>query len=173
VNHWRAKRLLACLPDATLPAHTEAAVRTHVARCARCRAVLREHEACEALVRRLPASLLPQAPNALAEHRLAGLARWAARAQTPRVAWSAPAVLARRAALLAAAAGMAIALRGEGPSPLGQADRPGLSAEPFNFVLASAGTDAGALAAVHRPAVPGGAGGGAPLELYLLPVGLR
>ncbi len=77
MNHRKARRLLACLPDRTLPAPVEAAVRDHAGGCPVCRRELRELEAAEHLLRRLPAGLLPREATPAAERRLAGLARWA------------------------------------------------------------------------------------------------
>jgi anti-sigma factor RsiW len=167
VIHWRARRLLAALPDATLPAHTEKRVRAHLARCWRCRAVLRDLEACEALLRRLPVALLPLAPHPAAERRLAGLARWAGRRHAPTRRGRRQAV-ARKLGALATAAGVAVAVLGHRPAPAPT------SVEPFNFVLASAGLERDALAHVPaRHSVAPSGGGPASLDLYLLPVGLR
>lgn len=77
--HWRARRLLASLPDGTLPEDLERRVRAHVETCRRCRRELGEIRASEALLRRLPASLLPIERGAearVARARLAALARW-------------------------------------------------------------------------------------------------
>lgn len=74
--HWRARRLLVSLPDGTLDPRTEAAVRAHVEECVRCQRELGALELAEALVRRLPASLLPLEADLQAQSRLAALARW-------------------------------------------------------------------------------------------------
>ena len=78
MSHFRAKRLLAQVPDHTLPAPVEAAVRAHAARCHRCASALAEYEQCEALLARLPATMVPAEPSVEADARLRGLARWAA-----------------------------------------------------------------------------------------------
>ncbi len=74
--HWKASRLLAQLPDDTLPPETEIAVRVHVASCARCRSRLHEIQVSEDLLRRLPPSIVPLEPAPDAYVRLAALARW-------------------------------------------------------------------------------------------------
>jgi anti-sigma factor RsiW len=74
--HLRARRLLAQLPDDTLPPRTQIEVRAHVASCARCRRRLYQIQLSEALVRRIPASIVPVAANRDAYVRLAALARW-------------------------------------------------------------------------------------------------
>ena len=78
MSHFRAKRLLAQVLDHTLPAPVEAAVRAHAERCGRCAGALAEHEHCEALLARLPATMVPVEPSTTADARLRGLARWAA-----------------------------------------------------------------------------------------------
>lgn len=77
MNHFRARRLLAGLPDGTLAPAREAEVRAHLAGCRRCRRHLRELEACETLLGELPTSLLPLEASRDAESRLGSLARWA------------------------------------------------------------------------------------------------
>jgi anti-sigma factor RsiW len=77
MNHWTARRLLAAVPDHTLPAPLEAEVRRHAGRCRRCRRHLDELRATEALLARLPRALVPLEPRPSADARLAGLARWA------------------------------------------------------------------------------------------------
>jgi anti-sigma factor RsiW len=77
VNHWTARRLLASVPDHTLPAPLEAEVRRHAARCRRCHHHLDELAASEALLAKLPSALVPLEPRPGADARLAGLARWA------------------------------------------------------------------------------------------------
>jgi anti-sigma factor RsiW len=79
MRHGRAKRLLSSLPDGLLDDQPERELRAHVAGCARCRAELTALDASTALLRRMPASLLPLASSPAAESRLAVLARWATR----------------------------------------------------------------------------------------------
>ncbi len=78
--HRTARRLLAAVPDRTLPAPLEAAVRDHADRCPTCARELAELEAAERLLLRLPASLLPRTETAADRARLARLASWARRA---------------------------------------------------------------------------------------------
>lgn len=75
--HLRARRLLASLPDGTLSAPVEAAVRAHAEGCRRCRRARAELEAAESLLAELPASLVPLEPSRQAAARLGALARWA------------------------------------------------------------------------------------------------
>jgi hypothetical protein len=77
VIHWRAKRLLAQLPDDTLPRATELEVRLHAASCARCRGKFHRIQLTEDLLRRIPPSLVPLASGPGAYLRLRALARWA------------------------------------------------------------------------------------------------
>lgn len=74
--HWRAARLLAQLPDDNLPRDVALEVRAHVASCARCRRRLHEIQVSEALLRRLPPSIVPLDPLPDSYVRLAALARW-------------------------------------------------------------------------------------------------
>jgi anti-sigma factor RsiW len=76
MTHRRAARLLSGLLDGGLPLATRRDVQAHARACPFCRRRLREHEAVEALVRLLPASLLPVDPDRSAQVRLWGLARW-------------------------------------------------------------------------------------------------
>ena len=76
MTHRRAARLLTALLDGGLSAETRRALRAHVRGCPYCRRRLREHEGVEALVRLLPATLLPAIPDRAAQVRLWGLARW-------------------------------------------------------------------------------------------------
>ncbi|MCG8588664.1 MAG: zf-HC2 domain-containing protein [Proteobacteria bacterium] len=81
MRHWRARRLLASLLDGTLPPRRAAAVRTHAAQCRECAAALADFERADALLRELPASLMPLEPSPAARHRLLSLARWGANGQ--------------------------------------------------------------------------------------------
>lgn len=74
--HWKAVKLLAQLPDDTLPPGVEVEVRAHVASCARCRRKLHELQVTEELLRRVPPAIVPleAAPDSYV--RLAALARW-------------------------------------------------------------------------------------------------
>lgn len=76
MTHRRAARLLTGLFDGGLPLTTRRAVQAHARGCPFCRRRLREHEGVEALVRLLPATLLPVVPDRSAQVRLWGLARW-------------------------------------------------------------------------------------------------
>lgn len=78
MRHGRARRLLPALPDQTLPTLLESEVRVHLQRCRACRRRLDELETSEALLRLLPASLVPRWSSPAAETRLAALARWSA-----------------------------------------------------------------------------------------------
>jgi anti-sigma factor RsiW len=74
--HRRARRLLTGLLDGGLSPPVRRAVDAHVAACPECRRRLQEHRTVAALVRMLPAALLPVEPSASAQRRLWGLARW-------------------------------------------------------------------------------------------------
>jgi anti-sigma factor RsiW len=84
VRHSRARRLLAALPDRTLPARVEGEVRAHAEQCRICRRRLADFEASETLLRLLPVSLLPERPSAVAEARLVALTRWSGPPPSPR-----------------------------------------------------------------------------------------
>jgi anti-sigma factor RsiW len=84
MNHWTARQLLPAILDHTIPSALEAAVRSHVDGCARCRRTLAEFEASEALLAQIPAALVPIEPSAEAHDRLASLARWT---PEPRPEW--------------------------------------------------------------------------------------
>lgn len=147
MRHRRARRMLSALPDGLLPAETEVAVRRHVGRCTVCLDALAELEAADALLRRLPATLLPLEPCSAAQARLTVLARWSGRAgasagpaivePTTRPArlavgarWGIPAVGAMAAA--ACLAGLLVSVVPlPGGAPIDDRD------EAFNFVLAS------------------------------------
>lgn len=75
LGHGSARRRLPALLDGALPESEARAVRRHAGRCRRCARHLRELEASERLLRRLPASLLDPGARTPAR-RLAGLARW-------------------------------------------------------------------------------------------------
>ena len=77
--HRKARRLLPAVLDHTLPATLEAAVRDHADACPDCADSLAELQAAEALLLRLPASLVPLEVSGVAEERLESLARWAGR----------------------------------------------------------------------------------------------
>jgi anti-sigma factor RsiW len=76
VTHRRAARLLSALLDGELTPDLRRDVRAHTRECASCRRRLRQDEAVEALIRLLPASLLPFEPDSAAQVRLWGLAHW-------------------------------------------------------------------------------------------------
>ena len=81
MRHFVASRLLAQLPDHTLPGPVELALRAHTERCQRCRRRLADFALCERLLARLPAGVVPL--DAAGDERLAGLARWACAAPAP------------------------------------------------------------------------------------------
>lgn len=82
--HWRARRLLAALPDGLLSPESEAHVRAHLARCADCRAELRAYQRSDELLRLLPRALAAAVVSGdEGERRLLGLARWTRRAPVP------------------------------------------------------------------------------------------
>jgi len=175
MNHPTAEQLLPSLPDGLLPAATEAAVRAHVAECPPCQRSLGELEAIDALLRRLPASVLPRRPTPGGDARLEALARWAPsalRGGRVRGAW--PAAPTPFVAGVVLALGLLLGLR---PDPARQAapgrvaDAEGPRAAAPEVVLASTETGDG-----HRPAHrsrPGPAPSTSGPEIYYLPVGLR
>jgi anti-sigma factor RsiW len=134
MTHRALRRRLHDLLDGTLAAGDAADVRRHLAGCRSCRRELRELEAAEALVGRLPAALVPLGRGAEASTRLAALARWAApvAARRPLLVprWSVPA-----ASALAAASLVWLAWLGP-PRPVG----PGGLGERPPMVMASLGT---------------------------------
>lgn len=77
MNHLRARRRLSSLLDGELAPDERLAVDGHLGRCSRCRRELAELRTAEALLRRLPASLVPLDAGPLGTGRLALLARWA------------------------------------------------------------------------------------------------
>lgn len=147
MRHGRARRLLTSLPDGLLDPATEAAVRAHAARCARCGDALADLDAADAWLRRLPLALVPVEPSPAAEMRLAALARWSrplAGARPPvaepgprpvapiarGARWGIPAVGAAAAAACLAAVLVSVAPVPD-RAPADEGD------EAFNFVLAS------------------------------------
>ncbi len=113
--HIRARRLLFSLPDGTLPPPLEERVWAHADHCRRCQARLRELDACEAMLRGLPANWLPTQPSRASEARLRGLARWKIGGFEP--AWRERLALPALSAL-AAVAGLAVAIALTPGSPL-------------------------------------------------------
>ncbi|HBZ71554.1 MAG TPA: hypothetical protein DEP35_18255 [Deltaproteobacteria bacterium] len=131
MRHWRARRLLSSLPDGLLPETKELEVRAHVESCSRCRSELWALEASEALLRRVPATLLPLATTREACGRLALLARWAGRGVEPSrprwiEAWGIPTVGA-----FVGIAALSLALFAGSPPP-----EVAETSEAFNYVLA-------------------------------------
>ncbi len=173
MNHEIAERLLPSLPDGLLPPRTEAAVRAHAAECPDCRRSLSELEAIDALLRRLPASVVPRRWTPAGEARLAALARWAgapAPRRDGRPAWPALAAFAA-GACLALGLALGLGLRRGPPTAESLASRARRLAPAAEIVVAS--SDA---AEDHRPARrsrPGPAPGTTGPEIYYLPVGLR
>jgi hypothetical protein len=121
VRHGRAWRLLPALLDGTLGAPVEAVARAHVERCVRCRRELDELAAVEALVARLPASLVPVEPSAGALARLAGLARWAP-LRDPPLAWRESGLPALGAVAAAAVFSLLVSTADYVPAPHGRYD---------------------------------------------------
>ncbi len=76
MNHLRARRLLAALPDGTLAPALEAEVRRHVSGCGRCQRQLDQYAAIDALLRSLPQRLIPPVPSSETDRSLDLLARW-------------------------------------------------------------------------------------------------
>jgi anti-sigma factor RsiW len=134
MTHRALRRRLHDLLDGTLAEGDAADVRRHLAGCSPCRRELRELEAAEALVGRLPTVLVPLGRGAEASARLAALARWAAPVASRRPLlvprWSVPAASALAAASLVLLAWLG-PLRPVVPGGLGE--RPPM-------VLASIGT---------------------------------
>ena len=77
MRHGAARRLLPQRFDRTLPPALEQALRTHTARCERCRRHLTELELCDRLVAHLPLAVVPLVVPAAGDQRLERLARWA------------------------------------------------------------------------------------------------
>jgi hypothetical protein len=119
MRHGRARRLIPALPDATLPEMQELELRVHVVSCARCRRQVREMELAEALLRRLPVSLLPAEESRASAARLASLARWSPDPYAPEPGrWRFPALgLAGMLGmmLLAITLGSGVPVRGDTP----------------------------------------------------------
>lgn len=72
--HWRANRLLPFLAEDELTTDEAAHVRAHVENCVHCDLRLREYQACETLLRRMPRSLVPQSWTLSAELGLRAVA---------------------------------------------------------------------------------------------------
>jgi len=100
VIHPVARRLLPRLLDGDLPPSRQAALLRHLEGCRRCRRARAEFELSEALLRRLPAALVPLVATPEAEERLRALARWG---EGDAVPGSGPSAVLRRAAPSAAA----------------------------------------------------------------------
>jgi anti-sigma factor RsiW len=118
MNHWTARQLLPAILDHTISARLEAEVRDHVDACPRCRRVLAEFEASEALLARLPAALVPVDPSVEGYDRLTSLARWSV---DPRPEWQQRIGVPALGALAAAATLlMVISVSGWGPMDMGR-----------------------------------------------------
>ena len=116
--HWRAHRLLASLPDDTLPAQVAMEVEVHVASCARCRRKLEEIEISEQLMQAMPGALLPREWDPNSYRRLHSLSRWSLEPEFPDPArWRAPAL-----SLVSAFAILVIALMVGRYSPIEQTE---------------------------------------------------
>ncbi len=100
MRHRAARRRLPALLDGLLAPAEERGVRGHLDSCHRCQRRLREFEASEVLLHRIPASLIPLHAGGAAHERLRALASWAP-APRPRWTRSLPALGACTAAALA------------------------------------------------------------------------
>ncbi len=92
MRHWKARRLLPAIYDGTLPELVELDVYVHALGCARCRHAMREFEIAEALLERMPASLVPLDWNPASYGRLASLSRWSLEPERKPERWRAPAL---------------------------------------------------------------------------------
>jgi anti-sigma factor RsiW len=169
--HWRARRLLAALPDELLPEQTAARLRLHLGRCEACRAELRALEHSEELLRLLPRALAAAVVTGReGERRLSGLARWTRRG---------PAPIRRRTVLPGAVSSLLatvclVLFVGFDQRPRIEAEE----TEAFNFVLAgSFGQQGSSRASPPRAkASPGSEAvqiAHQQPESYFLPVGVR
>jgi anti-sigma factor RsiW len=132
MKHWQARRLLSSLPDGLLPEGKEQEVRAHLESCADCRSELRALEVSEALLRRVPATLLPLAPTREASGRLALLARWAragSRATPARARWIEAWGIPTVGAFVGVAALSLALFAGKAPPEIPE------TSEAFNYVL--------------------------------------
>lgn len=145
MRHRAARRRLPGLLDGLLSPNEERSVRRHLGECRRCRRRLGEFEASEALLRCIPASLIPLDAGGAGHERLRALARWAP-APRPRWARSLPALGVCTAAALAILAMVSI-----GPAePAGSLDESprGLvvaSRSPSSFLAPAVGASATAV----------------------------
>lgn len=106
-------------------------MRAHLAVCTRCRTELRAFERSEALLRSVPASLLPRAATQEASGRLALLARWAGNGVRPsRVSWIEAWGIPTVGAFVGVAALSLALFAGQAPPETAG------SREAFNYVLA-------------------------------------
>jgi anti-sigma factor RsiW len=121
MKHRWAWRLIPALLEGTLAAPVEAAARAHVEKCPRCRRELDELAAVEALLARLPASLVPVEPTAGAHARLTGLARWAP-LRDPPLAWRESGLPAIGAVAAAAVFSLLVSTADYVPAPHGRFD---------------------------------------------------
>jgi anti-sigma factor RsiW len=76
MRHWRARQLLLDLFDDGVEPRLRIRLEAHLRGCEACRRRADEHACVEALVRLLPAALLPCEASAAAQRRLWGLSRW-------------------------------------------------------------------------------------------------
>ncbi len=103
MNHRNARALLSDSMDGMLGDRVERELRSHLAGCSGCARELRELRAAEALLGRLPASLVARAWTPDGEARLRALTRWASAAPPARsFRWRMPALGAFAAAATAA-----------------------------------------------------------------------
>lgn len=92
--HWRAKQLLTRSFDEELPEPLAAALDVHVASCARCRRIRREHAVCESLLAELPARFSPLEFDPTSYARLMALTRWSEAGEPPEPRRHTPPILA-------------------------------------------------------------------------------
>lgn len=99
--HWRARRLLPRLLDEDLPEEIVLDLEVHVASCARCRRVRREHERSERLLLKMPTAFAPLKFDASSYARLVTLTRWSEEPDLPRPErWNAPILALTSAAVI-------------------------------------------------------------------------
>jgi RNA polymerase sigma-70 factor (ECF subfamily) len=145
VTHRCARRLLAGLPDGLLAPAEERGVRAHLDGCRRCRRRLREFEASEALLRRIPASFIPLDAGGVGHERLQALARWA---PAPPARWTRPLPALGACTAAALAIGVMVLV---GPAPAaGPLEAPSrrlvvASRSPSSFLAPAVGASATAV----------------------------
>ena len=108
--HWRARKLLDRELDEPLPPDVEIELDAHVASCARCRRIRREHALAERLLAGLPPSFAPYEFDPGSYARLVSLTRWSELGEPPTPHGYTPPILALATAttivMLAATVGL-------------------------------------------------------------------